>query len=67
MSNTYEVELRFGPGATVRDVMVKHVQAEDGYEAVALARQLVALQNPEVDIAMVDSWSVKRQRAAAAR
>jgi hypothetical protein len=67
MSNTYEVELRFASGATTGDVLLKHVQAEDGYEAVALARQLVALQNPEVDIAMVDSWSVTRQRAAAAR
>ena len=64
MSNIYEVELRFATG-TARDVLVKHVRAEDGYEAVALARQLVSLQNPEVDVAAIDSWSVTRQRATA--
>ena len=64
MSNIYQVELRFGPGAS-HEVLVKHVLAEDGYEAVALARQLVALQNPDVDVATIDTWSVTRQRATA--
>lgn len=64
MSNIYEVELRFGP-TPAQDVLVKHVRAEDGYEAVALARQLVVLQNPEVDAATIDGWSVTRQRATA--
>ena len=65
MPNTYEVELRFAPGATDREVLVKHVQAEDGYEALALARQLVALQNPDVDVVGIDGWSVRRRRATA--
>ena len=66
MPNTYEVELRFAPGARDRDVLVKHVQAEDGYEAVALARRLVALQNPDIDVAAIDRWTVTRQRSATA-
>ena len=66
MPNTYEVELRFAPGTTDREMLVKHVQAEDGYEAVAMARQLVALQDPEVDVSSIDRWTVTRRRSAIA-
>ena len=60
MPNTYEVELCFARTASDTAVLVKCVQAEDGYEAIALARQLVALQNPEVDGATIERWSVTR-------
>ena len=64
MTNTYTVELRFASGVLGAEALTKHVCAEDGYEAVALARQLVALQNPEVDLALIDSWSLKRHLGA---
>lgn len=66
MTNTYTVELRFAPGTIGVEAVTKHVCAEDGYEAVALARQLVALQNPEVDLALIDGWCLKRHLGASA-
>ncbi len=66
MPNTYTVELHFAPDSAAAGPVTKHICAEDGYEAVALARQLVALQNPEVDVAMIDAWSVKRHHGTAA-
>ena len=64
MSNTYEVELCFARAASEQAVLVKCVEAEDGYEAMALARRLVALQNPEVEGATVERWSVTRHGCA---
>lgn len=60
MPNTYTVELRQGHGASASAVVTKHVRAEDRYEAVLLARQLLALQNPEVDPTTIDAWCVTR-------
>ena len=62
MLYTYAVELWVDTtGETPAEVVTKFVQAEDRYEAVVLARQLVRLQDPHINPARIDTWFVQKR------
>ena len=60
MADVYTVEFLFDSNAT-QDPVRKHILADDRYEAVQLARQLLALQDPCVDIERIDVCKVVRK------
>ena len=62
MAHVYTVEFRFddeGEWGPVR----KHILADDRYEAVQLARQLLRLQDPCIDAERIDLFKVVRRDA----
>ena len=65
MAYVYTVEFRQGPspvdGTSSDEGIRKHILADDRYEAVQLARQLLALQDPCVDIERIDVCKVVRK------
>ena len=62
MAYVYTVEFRFEPQASERCVR-KHILADDCYEAVQLARQLMRLQDPCIDAEHIDLFKVVRRDA----
>ena len=66
MAYVYTVEFRYGPqaGNDAPDAGVrKHILADDRYEAVQLARQLVRVQDPCIDADTIDLFKVVRRPA----
>jgi hypothetical protein len=63
MAYVYTVEFRFDAQATTQDPIRKHILADDRYEAVQLARQLLALQDPRIDAERIDLCKVVRRGA----
>ena len=59
MAHVYTVEFLFESDAT-QDPVRKHILADDRYEAVVLARQLLALQDPCIDADRIDLCKVSR-------
>jgi len=62
MAHVYTVEFLFD-APHVSDPIRKHILADDRYEAVELARQLLALQDPFVDANRIDLCKVVRRDA----
>ena len=62
MAYVYTVEFRFDPQAGEHCVR-KHILADDRYEAVQLARQLLRLQDPCIDAERIDLFKVVRRDA----
>ncbi|KGQ20281.1 hypothetical protein LF41_817 [Lysobacter dokdonensis DS-58] len=64
MAYVYTVEFRIGPqdeeGAPESGLR-KHILADDRYEAVQLARQLLRLQEPDIDAERIDLFKVVRR------
>jgi hypothetical protein len=60
MAHVYLVEFLFD-AMSVQDPVRKHVMADDRYEALQLARQLLALQDPWIDAERIDMFKVLRQ------
>jgi flagellar biosynthesis regulator FlbT len=60
MAHVYLVEFLFD-AMSVQDPVRKHVMADDRYEALQLARQLLALQDPLIDADRIDMFKVLRQ------
>ena len=60
MAHVYTVEFRFDDEVE-RDPVRKHILADDRYEAVQLARQLLRLQDPSIDADRIDICQVVRQ------
>ena len=60
MAYVYTVEFLFESQAG-QDPIRKHILADDRYEAVLLARQLLALQDPCVDAQRIDLCKVVRR------
>ena len=60
MAHVYTVEFLFD-ATHASDPIRKHILADDRYEAVQLARQLLALQDPFVDIERIDVCKVVRR------
>ena len=64
MAYVYTVEFRFGEqgGDSLPDDGVrKHILADDRYEAVQLARQLLRVQDPCIDAERIDLFKVVRR------
>jgi hypothetical protein len=65
MAYVYTVEFRQGPspvdGTSSDGGIRKHILAEDRYEAVELARQLVRVQDPCIDAERIDLFKVVRR------
>ncbi|MEO6264521.1 MAG: hypothetical protein ABIO58_06135 [Luteimonas sp.] len=62
MPNTYAVQLWIDTtGTTPTEVLTEQVRAADRYEAVALARHLVELQHPQINLARMDTWFVAKR------
>jgi hypothetical protein len=61
MAYVYAVEFVLFDPAGTQDAVRKHILADDRYEAVQLARQLLALQDPCVDIERIDVCKVVRK------
>jgi len=59
MAYVYTVEFLFDVLDT--DPVRKHVLADDRYEALQLARQLLALQDPCIDAERIETFKVMRQ------
>ena len=59
MAHVYLVEFLFD-ALSVQDPVRKHILADDRYEAVVLARQLLALQDPCIDADRIDLCKVSR-------
>ena len=59
MAYVYTVEFLFEAQAA-QDPVRKHILADDRYEAVVLARQLLALQDPCIDADRIDLCKVSR-------
>ena len=57
MAHVYLVEFLFDAIAE-HDPVRKHVLADDRYEALQLARQLLALQDPLIDVDHIDMFKV---------
>ena len=62
MAYVYTVEFRLEPQAN-EDCVRKHILADDRYEAVQLARQLMRLQDPCIDAEHIDLFKVVRMGA----
>ena len=62
MAYVYTVEFVFDAQAASPDPVRKHILAEDRYEAVLLARQLLSLQDPCIDTDRIDLCKVVRRR-----
>jgi hypothetical protein len=60
MAYVYTVEFLFESQAE-QDPIQKHILADDRYEAVLLARQLLAVQDPFVDALRIDLCKVVKQ------
>ncbi|HVQ32980.1 MAG TPA: hypothetical protein VMS49_03475 [Lysobacter sp.] len=60
MAYVYTVEFLFQAQAA-QDPVRKHILADDRYEAVELARQLLAVQDPRIDAERIDVCKVVRQ------
>ena len=60
MAYVYTVEFLFESQAE-QDPIMKHILADDRYEAVLLARQLLAVQDPCVDAQRIDLCKVVRR------
>ena len=60
MAYVYAVEFVLFDPAGTRDAVRKHILADDRYEAVVLARQLLALQDPCIDADRIDLCKVSR-------
>ena len=60
MAYVYTVEFLFESRAA-QDPVRKHILADDRYEAVLLARQLLALQDPCIDVERIDFCKVVRR------
>ena len=65
MAYVYTVEFRWGPcandGAEPEAGIRKHILADDRYEAVQLARQLLRVQDPCIDAERIDLFKVVRR------
>ena len=59
MAHVYTVEFLFDSNAT-QDPVRKHILADDRYEAVQLARQLLLMQEPLIDADSIDCCKVVR-------
>lgn len=59
MAHVYTVEFLFDVPDT--DPVRKHVLADDRYEALQLARQLLALQDPCIDAERIDMFKILRR------
>ena len=59
MAHVYTVEFLFD-ATHASDPIRKHILADDRYEAVVLARQLLALQDPCIDAVRIDLCKVSR-------
>jgi len=59
MAHVYTVEFLFDANQAL-DPIRKHILADDRYEAVVLARQLLALQDPCIDADRIDLCKVSR-------
>ena len=59
MAYVYTVEFLFEARAA-QDPVLKHILADDRYEAVLLARQLLAVQDPCIDADRIDLCKVVR-------
>ena len=60
MAHVYTVEFLF-ESQLDQDPVRKHILADDRYEAVLLARQLLALQDPCIDAERIDLCKVVRR------
>ena len=63
MAQVYTVEFVLFDAHDAQGPIQKHVLADDRYEAVKLARQLLAMQDPLFDIDRIDWCRVVRQGA----
>jgi hypothetical protein len=61
MQYSYAVELRTPSSDTQPLAIVTQVQAQDRFEAIAMARRYVELQHPHIDLANIDTWFVPRR------
>jgi hypothetical protein len=62
MQHRYAVELLFDTReAAPAELVTTHVDAQDRFEAVALARRHVERQHPHIDLARIDTWFVARR------
>ena len=62
MPNTYRVQLWVDTtGTTPTEVVTRQVTAVDRYEAVALARQFVETQHPQINLDRIDTWFVAKR------
>ena len=60
MAYVYTVEFLFQAQAA-QDPVRKHILADDRYEAVQLARQLLRVQDPCIDAERIDLFKVVRR------
>jgi len=60
MAYVYAVEFVLFDPAGTRDAVRKHILADDRYEAVQLARQLLLMQEPLIDADNIDCCKVVR-------
>lgn len=60
MAYVYAVEFVLFDPAGTQDAVRKHILADDRYEAVQLARQLLAVQEPCIDAERIDCCRVVR-------
>ncbi|MGO4549968.1 hypothetical protein AB4059_02540 [Lysobacter sp. 2RAF19] len=64
MAHVYTVEFRYPPQAGEQGAdagIRKHILADDRYEAVQLARQLLRLQDRHIDAERIDLFQVVRR------
>jgi hypothetical protein len=62
MQHDYAVDLLVDLREDVPTALVTtHVEARDGYEAVAIARRQVERHHPQIDLASIDTWFVPRR------
>ena len=63
MAHVYTVEFVLFDAHDAQGSIRKHILADDRYEAIQLARQLLALQDPLFDIDRIDWCKVMRREA----
>ena len=63
MAHVYTVEFLFDAHASslATDCVRKHILADDRYEAIQLARQLLVLQDPFIDVDRIEHCKVLRR------